>query len=615
MIATFVDSPCLRRRAGANILAAALLVFLADPASAASTTSPYRGLWVGDVTLKYATEVTVGLNKNNVPIAPDPKVPTPTSDEANLRLILHVNGAGQVNLLKEVAVLNRKGETNLVTSESDFSLVSDGRLYSSFPQQVAQRFASAVFDFGDSKATEAVDQVMEKVAGAVAFSILNSGQDFSTEAGQTAAKNSAISAATAAANPVAQNADVATSFANFLISTNFNQAFVNKLAGSANPAAMAAGVLSVATALQNSSFYGDSRAVQMVNAVVAAITSASTGAAKTNAAQNTAASFTDVDNNYQRFIEGQNFGDMITAASLAAAQRATNSNATASNITTFVNGTAKVVAVKTEGIQINSTYYTDTRSSTAISNVLNAVISNAVSYLPANAALFNTIAASAGQAGRGALASNVVRYPVPAIIPTPDYNAFIKSNLFTTSPALAAAAAAQAAMAERRDNTLFTATSLTNVAKIAAVTALRDVYAAAARAVRTELPLAGTFAPGTGDTRFTWDARQTNSLIGSPALAGTVVLPANHPTNPFRHRRHPDHTVGFDITRNVQISFDANTNGLQRAGYGVDRITGVYREEILGLHKPLGPDKDTGLRVEGRLQLNRVSLIDTLNAR
>ena len=51
---------------------------------------------------------------------------------------------------------------------------------------------------------------------------------------------------------------------------------------------------------------------------------------------------------------------------------------------------------------------------------------------------------------------------------------------------------------------------------------------------------------------------------------------------------------------------------------GVDKITGTYREEILGLHKPLGPQPDTspiGLKVEGTLELNRISLIDTLNAR
>ena len=76
------------------------------------------------------------------------------------------------------------------------------------------------------------------------------------------------------------------------------------------------------------------------------------------------------------------------------------------------------------------------------------------------------------------------------------------------------------------------------------------------------------------------------------SLATEVILPANHPTNPFRHRRHPDHTTGFDIRRVVNLSFAA-TDGrlLSRSGYGVDRISGTYAEEIFGLHKPLGPAK------------------------
>src|ERR1051325_9968689 len=78
-----------------------LLLAVASAPAATYTGDPYRGLWIGDVTLKYATEVTVPLNSNNVPIAPNPAVPTPTADQANLRLILHVNGAGSVSLLRE----------------------------------------------------------------------------------------------------------------------------------------------------------------------------------------------------------------------------------------------------------------------------------------------------------------------------------------------------------------------------------------------------------------------------------------------------------------------------------------------------------------------------------
>jgi len=98
-----------------------------------------------------------------------------------------------------------------------------------------------------------------------------------------------------------------------------------------------------------------------------------------------------------------------------------------------------------------------------------------------------------------------------------------------------------------------------------------------------------------------------------------LYLPANHPTNPFRHRRHPDHTTGINITRVIRFDFDATEGGaLESAGYGVNVIRGTYREEIFGLHKPLGPNPDTqpiGLKTEGRFELNRISVIDTLNAR
>ena len=47
----------------------------------------------------------------------------------------------------------------------------------------------------------------------------------------------------------------------------------------------------------------------------------------------------------------------------------------------------------------------------------------------------------------------------------------------------------------------------------------------------------------------------------------------------------------------------------------MDRISGVYSEEIFGLHKPLGPSRNIGLKVSGTFQLYRISLIDTLNGR
>jgi hypothetical protein len=188
------------------------------------------------------------------------------------------------------------------------------------------------------------------------------------------------------------------------------------------------------------------------------------------------------------------------------------------------------------------------------------------------------------------------------VTPTLDYTAFIRASDsrfvdFKEIAPLVAAAAAAGAVTEK-SNVLSTATSVANKAKERAVSAIPTVYSSAARAVRTELPLTGNFGPG-----------QTG-------LTGTIILPANHPTNPFRHRRHPDHTTGFDITRVLTLGFDGTaTDTLAESGFGVSAITGTYAEEIFGLHKPLGPAKDTGLKVLGTFTLHRISLIDALNAR
>ena len=71
--------------------------------------------------LTKVNETVVGINAANQVAAPDPSVTTPTADKASLRLILHVDGGGQVRLLKSVAVFNR--DTN---SESAGVALGDG---------------------------------------------------------------------------------------------------------------------------------------------------------------------------------------------------------------------------------------------------------------------------------------------------------------------------------------------------------------------------------------------------------------------------------------------------------------------------------------------------------
>lgn len=852
------------------LLAAGLLA----PAPAFSQANPYRGLWVGEVRLDGVNEVSVPLDAQNIPRAPNPAVPTKTFDAANLRLILHVNGKGQVSLLKQVAILNRKASA--ATSENDIALVTDERLYGSFPPQPAQRIASVVFDFGDAKATAAVDAVVNAAAASVADLV----------AGSSVLDFEVTAPATAAAQAVINGADAAERFAVFLRDT-MNSAAVTALAtgGQATGAQDTA-----AAALRTGSFYEDTRGVDMIAALETAVATG-TAEAKRKAAHNVAADFADVENKYQRFIAGELFGDMLLAAADAAGAAAhalprktitahagtggslpvtfttndhqltntdrirlsgapitawdgahqvtrVNANeftlpvsfvagqsitgyaaaATASPLTvsapghglatgarvsitgagtalyngsfyltrldddsfsipvayadnpatkgqwtshvggitayeaaaaggsgvkitspghglnngevitisgagaavyngafpitrvsadaftiavafggnpgvkgawavlndiagygppaqvqtavtcvaphrlntgdtitisgsskaaynakhvvervnddTFLipvlfsaadgdpankgsgsvpaggtwrlvvpvqaaaDGSAKVNEARTEALRVKMTAYDDTRGTDAIATVLAAVVAGATDADGSMA----EIKLAAENAGRAALAELVARSSVSRQIPGGDYTSFIRANdaRFTDFREIASIVGAAAAAGASMEfyNPLHTYVSILNKARERAVAGLTAVYAAAARAQRQELPMTGNFGPG------------------ESGLTGTITMPANHPTNPFRHRRHPDHSIGLDITRVVTLSFDgAAGDSLTATGFGVDSITGTYAEEIHGLHKPLGPQKNIGLKVRGTFTLHRLSRIDVLNAR
>ncbi len=83
---------------------------------------------------------------------------------------------------------------------------------------------------------------------------------------------------------------------------------------------------------------------------------------------------------------------------------------------------------------------------------------------------------------------------------------------------------------------------------------------------------------------------------------GTLALPADHVTNPFRHQFHPDHEHGFDITRAIVLRFSqpmSNVNGL-------DQLTADYQETITGLHK-------SALTTKGTFMINRITPVALLN--
>jgi len=202
-------------------------------------------------------------------------------------------------------------------------------------------------------------------------------------------------------------------------------------------------------------------------------------------------------------------------------------------------------------------------------------------------------AATNGNASAAALAA-VNSAATPPLGASPAYLGFITSSTFQSSAGLAAAAA----MAAASQASGSTQSQIQSQANAAALKALADgqIFSAADGVVANEAKLAGTFAAG-----------QT--------LTGSIYLGASHPNNPFRHRRHPDHTIGYPITRALTIQFDSSssTNASLTVGFGVDRITGTYREEIQGLHKPLGQNQNIGLITDGVVVLDRISLKDTLN--
>ena len=114
-----------------------------------------------------------------------------------------------------------------------------------------------------------------------------------------------------------------------------------------------------------------------------------------------------------------------------------------------------------------------------------------------------------------------------------------------------------------------------------------------------------------GSVAYDFEGRELPVLGGlGPGVSclGRIHLPKDHPTNPYRHKYHPDHRSGFDITRQFTIEFDGAPSDpfLAAPGYGVDLLSGVYRETVTGLHK-------IPLHVEGTVELNRITTLGVLN--
>ena len=354
--------------------------------------------------------------------------------------------------------------------------------------------------------------------------------------------------------------------------------------------------------------FGEDKAVTALDHVVdaaasAAAASAGAGLPTATTAANTAATTAlgdaDVDGNYSTFSHGT----LLAAAANGAAAAASAGAVARQN----AGGTPQQVLADAQSAATNAApvvaAYSDATNRQASAlfgdhRFVDAV--NLVSSAAANGAAATAIAS--GTAGAtGAAATNAAQTALAAAqnalsAASPGYKVFIATDTFTGSGTRAASAAAAGAVSAKTAGG--SPTEIANAAHASAKKALLDasVYAAA-----DAVPL--------------YEVKMLGQLAGGQTVAGSLYLGAYHPTNPFRHRRHPDHTIGYEITRQLTLTVDPSpaAGAFAQASYGVDRLTGVYQEEIAGLHKPLGPLQNIGLRTQGSFTLNRLSLVDTLN--
>lgn len=606
-----------------------LILALGNPASASH---PSQGLWVGDVALNAVNEATGAVGNSNTYEFKNPDNTTSTSDTADLRLILHVNGAGQVSLLKSVAIVTTNQNTD---GSAKILLITDPSLYPQFPG-IAKRIASASFDFGNQSAVNAVQTIIDNATNtAVDFLIANPSStvaDIQTQVATTL-------------NPVVSGANVSLSYLNratgktsFITSHFFSEQDVITLANTValqihngtkrlsdfafNPvvdqdyqpfasdplSGTFNACVSQAKILKAQSFYADTRGLEAIAGVVYAAASAAHGASAgsdINLKQSIARSAAiyarhnaaDTVQAYNRFLAGNAFlkmraviPDLATTAAIAAKAANMNKTEIATSVRDSVSQNADVSAAYTAAETLRSeSLWSDIRSLDAVNSIV-ATAAEAAAEQVMNSISGSLLKSKIEEAMLSA-ALAIPAAPVFRATPSTDYTGFVSNSNYSLAATTAAKTAATE-VAFQYNAGVRSAKELRFYANRAVTKALTSTREAAAVIPQHEIRLLGNLAPGA-------------------TLEGSLHLPALAPTNPFMHRRHPDHTEGFPITRRMVITMDPTVVG--NAGYGVSTISGSYFEEIHGLHKPLGPSQNIGLRTRGVFTLNRISIVDTLN--
>ncbi len=110
----------------------------------------------------------------------------------------------------------------------------------------------------------------------------------------------------------------------------------------------------------------------------------------------------------------------------------------------------------------------------------------------------------------------------------------------------------------------------------------------------------------------------TGRFGGTNTLSGTIVLDPRFPTNPFRHKFHPDHDnlddrfvnyreEAYTVQRAISLQFSTTPPpGVSDPDFGYREQAGTYRETVTGLNK-------SPIHCQGTFRLTRISDIAELN--
>lgn len=99
------------------------------------------------------------------------------------------------------------------------------------------------------------------------------------------------------------------------------------------------------------------------------------------------------------------------------------------------------------------------------------------------------------------------------------------------------------------------------------------------------------------------------SLAAGATLTCGIVLAADHATNPFKHKFHPDHETGREITRTISLEFESSPPDYPDSPppeWGYTMVGGSYSEEVAGLAA-------APINTSGRFVLRLASEVSSLN--